>query len=622
MNMGVLKLNELPVFDMPDIYKKDVWDIQNMDIFKNSTKKQQENWKKRSNVTNYYIDFRLCKNTVIREELKYVFYDILSNSKATISGYGEYYDYFKILCKYINDKAMNKKSVLDISNTDFCFYLENTLNIRTKCKDGTIINKDMEKVDWYRPSRKMTFLGRCQQIIKDYNEKDIPEYEKDYWKLKNMGFVEIEENKNNIRNLDFRNIKQSSMKAILKKYCYLNLSAITTSSVSRKLGAIKEFCDFLHNEYPDIEYFNQVDREIIENYYLFLRIESNHSDHHRNFLICELHAFIDTGILEGYENFFTYNPTFTNDWAFKKKKQSKFFTDEEMKNIISVIPKLPPIYGQIIYTLIITGCRISEILFLEPSMLITDSSGAYMLKIFQTKTKKEYIKPIPTALANVLQKEIQQNRKKFNCEPKYIFLDDNNTPYSYHVVMTQVNKYFYELDVLDKDNERLRFKSHRFRATLATNLISSGNDASTVGKLLGQNQLDSLTYYATIKDKVAQEQLAPRLNKVNALIKNIGHIKDYKEEEITGIPLCNGYCSMNSQMGICSKANACLTCSMFVPSPQFLNHYILQLQETEATIKIAEANDMDLLLSKSLVTKEALENIISKVKQMEDNHNE
>lgn len=54
---------------------------------------------------------------------------------------------------------------------------------------------------------------------------------------------------------------------------------------------------------------------------------------------------------------------------------------------------------------------------------------------------------------------------------------------------------------------------------------------------------------------------------------------------------------------------------MFVPSIQFLNGYYLQLQEIEATIKIAEVNGYVMMLKKARMEKESLEKIIAKLEE-------
>ena len=60
--------------------------------------------------------------------------------------------------------------------------------------------------------------------------------------------------------------------------------------------------------------------------------------------------------------------------------------------------------------------------------------------------------------------------------------------------------------------------------------------------------------------------------------------------------------------------NTCLNCPMFIPSQQFINSYELQLQETLATIAIAQSCGYEKLLENSLETKKQLESILSKLK--------
>ena len=78
--------------------------------------------------------------------------------------------------------------------------------------------------------------------------------------------------------------------------------------------------------------------------------------------------------------------------------------------------------------------------------------------------------------------------------------------------------------ILDRDGKPLHCNTHRFRATLATNLLNSGYDVETTGKLLGQKCLKSLGYYANVTNEKAKEQLKGRLEKDDLLISNIGKI--------------------------------------------------------------------------------------------------
>ena len=80
------------------------------------------------------------------------------------------------------------------------------------------------------------------------------------------------------------------------------------------------------------------------------------------------------------------------------------------------------------------------------------------------------------------------------------------------------------------------------------------------------------------------------------------------------VALCNGFCSKNPITSPCAKANACYSCSLFIPSKEFINMYEIQLTEIEATIQIAELNGYELMLEKALEDKKNLLNVINKLK--------
>lgn len=124
----------------------------------------------------------------------------------------------------------------------------------------------------------------------------------------------------------------------------------------------------------------------------------------------------------------------------------------------------------------------------------------------------------------------------------------------------------------------------------------------------------SLSYYATATNQALQEQMQTYLKKQSILINNIGKIdnlviEDYKN----AIPLCNGWCCKPPELGVYEKINACLNCSQFNPSSQFLLNYKLQLSDVEAGLSIAVANNYTRMIEKYESQKESLEKIISEL---------
>lgn len=601
---------------MPEQYKKDIWNIKEWDIYKRATENQKEIWNRNSSSTNEKINFTLCDNLFIREELKYVMFIIIKND-CKVSTLANNYNYFKTLCKFINNE--NKyNSLIDYENSSYESYFIVKLKRKISIKDSDYITQNMEKEKHTRKNLSITFFYRCIEILKDYRDKDLPLMERNIWKKEQI--FSINPNNKFRSNLDFSSVKQESIKLTIKEFCRYELTVKKNTTVTNALIYLKNFTEWLYDYDSKIEYLSQLNRNIMERFFLYLRVESGCSDDYINHCILELKVFFETLQLLELENIPKKTLIIPNDYNLKSKKESKYFTDEEARNITNAMKYMTKTDAKIVFCLKTTGCRISEVLNLKPTQIIKNDDGEYSLNIYQEKVKREYLKSIPKQTAAVLFSEIDKNKKYLGIEPEYVFLTDNNTPILYDPFLKRINKVFYEHQVKDKDGKLLRFQTHRFRATVATNLINAGYGAKETAKLLGHSNLKSLTHYIHIHDETVLKQLAPRLAKDHALIKNIDLMGKNASIEPTekdvGVPLCNGWCIRDvASLGTCKKANACLSCGLFKPSIEYLNNYEMQLSNVLDTIEIAKANNMEVLLKKNLKLKEELETIIKTVKE-------
>lgn len=612
--MTVLKIKRieaLPIFDMPDIYKADKWDVMEWDKYKNSTPSNQKSWKARSNISDNKLNFTIIENLNIREEMKYVMYFLYEVKNVSITTFAEYYDRMKALAEYI--KTLNVSSVLDINTNDFEIFIANKGN-KLSIENGSAV-KGMEIKKQSRNSRFVTFINYAKQILEDYYTKDIPEREKLIWHYDKLPC------KKGIapgKTLDFREIKSKEFTKQAQDFCYSLLSSVTFVTVYNYLASLKVFFFWLES-HPNIEYLNQVDRDLIEDFFLYLRTESAMSSRQLNQSILNLKKFFEWGQLFKIENMPQQSLILVQDYTFKTKKDSKHLTDKEMEGIITIISKMPNIYAKIVYVLIFTGMRISELLLLSVDSIARNEDGSYYLNLHQYKTEKDYIKMLDEKPARIILNEIKKNKERFD-DVKYVFVSDKNKPLTLSAVNKAIKKAIIENDIKGRDGKLLNVTTHMFRATLATKLLSTGKEPELVAKLLGQSCLASLSHYATIDPKTAKEQLAPRIAKDEVIIRNIFKMESEKEEiPETAIPLCNGFCCKQPETGICKKANTCLNCPMFIPSIQFITSYELQLQEIEATIAIAKTCGYTKMLENCLETKKTLEDII---KRLEEKRNE
>lgn len=618
MAIQQLKIQQnIPNFNLPEKYSSDLWDVLTWEENQNICKNYRNAWKARSSVTDYKLDFTLVKDVSLREEFKYVLYYFYEEKKIVLQTFAEYYDRFKVLAEYVN--SIKFTSLLDI--TDLSDYEKFIAKRGHKLivSNGTGI-RGMEFVEETRNSRFITFLTYAQEILEEYYMKDVPERERLVWRYEKLPCKKGHAPQ---KNLDFRNIKNKAFQKNAQDFCWFLLSKVTFETVCNYLLAIKIFVNWLGDKYPEFNKLNQINRDIIEEYFLYLRTETEWSGIKINSSILNLKKFFEWGQLTNVENMPQNNLILAQDYNFKTEKSSKYLTDEEMKGIISIIPKMPNLYGKIIYLLIFTGIRISELLNLKVDSLKEKANGSYVLEIYQYKTEKYYSKPLDERAAKIISNEIQKNRERFGKENvKYVFVNDKNESITSGTINKTLKKVIIENNIKGRDGELLHVTTHMFRATLSTKLMSAGKDPKLVAKLLGQSTLSSLSHYATVDLEAAKQQLAPRIAKDQVLISNIWKTENDKEEiPETAIPLCNGFCNKDIETGICKKATACLSCPMFIPSIQFINSYELQLQETEATIAVAKANGYTKLLENSIETKKQLESILEKLKELEDKKN-
>lgn len=604
---------KLPIFDIPDKYKDDEWSVKEWDIYKNAPAKRRSDWNLRSKNTDNVFKFSLCSNPFIAEEFKYFMYQLIEVKRVTITTFSEYYDRYKILSTYVNTYMADSESILELEDLSlFEFYLS------TQKKAGAdegipakFISQEFQRAS--KKSRFSTFLTYAQSIIKQYYEKDLPETKKTIWHPNRFPFCKgLDADKT----LDFSIIKNPVTMKNVQDFCLHKLHAITFNAVYAYLFDIKLFIRWLDENHP-LNKLSDLTRDILEEYFIWVRTSSGYNSHKANVSILNLKVFLDWGQLLEKKDMPDQPLIMRNDYVLKTKKESRYLTDSEVKGLLNVLPQMPKLYGRMVYCLLFLGMRFSELAKLDVNAIKKNDDDTYYLDLWQYKTQAVNEKPVFENTLKIMAAEIERNKKRFGEDNvKYVFVTDQNTPVANGTLNDNINKVLTKNNVLGRDGKILHVTTHRFRATVATNLISEGVSVDVAAQLLGQTTLSSLSHYATVANDVVKEQLKPRLEKDEMLIRNIGKGKDMAEViPEKSVALCNGYCGKSPLTTPCAKANACFNCSMFIPSIQFLNAYHIQLLEIEATIKVAEANNYDMMLKKALREKVALEKIIEKLEK-------
>lgn len=605
MEQIITKLQKLPQFNLIEPYNKDIWDICNWALYKNAPIKQKQSWIFRSNVMNNNMDFTLCKNLDIREEAKYFAYYVLNTRKVSLGTFADYADKFKLFFSYVNIHDFT--SVLDIDCDDYNEYIASS---HKKMTDNGSAFINGEKKHIQKQNRLFTFLETFQTIIFRYLESLKPLRERDFW-----DYHEFAPNELYGRNLDFTGIIQPIMRQEAKNFLHFKIANFSSPTVAKYLHDITIFCHWLYEYDESMEDFKSVDRDILEEYFLFLRAESDFSQQSINENILELSVMFEYGLINENEHFPSI-PLFLNtDYAFKTKHRADFYTAEEIVSIFSIIKYLPKSYGKILMILLHCGMRISEVLHLPIDCLKYENGQPY-IKIYMYKTERNNKVPINDHVHKIIKSQIAETKKDFP-DAKYVFLNDSGNPIQYSTFIKYVKKILIEHNILGRDGKPLDFRTHRFRTTKATELINSGHDPQIAANMLGQKSLSSLSYYTTATNMSLNEYMQEYLQKESLLINAIGQmdgliLEDYKNTT----PLCNGWCCRPTELGLCDKANACLSCSQFRPSLLHLTNYKSQLAEVKASLAVAKENGYTRMIERCEKDKKALEDIISKLEVM------
>lgn len=524
----------------------------------------------------------------------------------------------KHIIRFINQSYPDNTSLLDVPDEDYvAFLLNNNIIKSAKAKDGTRINGNMEIVPVKRVNRTATILQRIRKVITEYHERNIPEQKKDFWVTKNFPFVKDMSTQRH--NLDFKDIPQPYIKEQLKEYCYFKLKAAQkTGNIYQTLSRIKVFAKWLYEFSPEYKDFSNLDRDIIEEYLGWLRIESGFQTYQINNHILALKIFLEECLQLEYENIPTIPLILSKDYRFKRVRKVEYYSKEKMRRINAVIAEFPPVYATILYCFQVLALRMSDLMTLTPDMIqkVYDEEDATLFR-FQIKTHHSISICLEESDYMLLMDQYEESKSLYGENVKYIFADGPDSYISQLTVSRNLNKLFYDYKIMGDDGNILRFKSHKFRATKATLLIASGFGAVEGKKALGHSGLQSLSFYTSVQFQVIIDSLRPFVNKTEVLINNIGKIKDIRTEEFeNALSLCNGWCCRPTSLGVCEHANYCLSCDLFKPDIRHKNYYELQLQELEATLEVSKNIKNELLEKKTLADIEKLKKIIERVDEL------
>ena len=271
-----------------------------------------------------------------------------------------------------------------------------------------------------------------------------------------------------------------------------------------------------------------------------------------------------------------------------------------------------------------TGLRQKDARLLPPDCVVSDARDAPYLRYFNHKMNREAMVPITPEMAQAL---AEHRAAVLTQHPETTFLfaridphrgRSTPTPPGTTAVGVALTQWLADCDVRDQHGHPVHVTPHQFRHTLGTRLINNDVPQDVVQRLLDHSSPEMTAHYARLHDTTVREHWE-RARKVNidgqdvtagedSPLADAAWMNHHLSRATMALP--NGYCGLPLQQN-CPHANACLTCPVFITTPEFLDQHRQQLAHTQQVLAGARANNQLRLAESNQRVADNLTNIIT-----------
>ena len=251
--------------------------------------------------------------------------------------------------------------------------------------------------------------------------------------------------------------------------------------------------------------------------------------------------------------------------------------------------------------LIRCGLRIGDASRAAFDCVVRDSDGAPYLRYVNRKMKREALVPIDEEVEQTIIEQQQRILRRWPDGSPWLFPaprmnPDGRKPLTTHSYRGQLRDWLQRCDVRDEHGRPVHLNPHQWRHTFGTRLINRDVPQEVVRVLLDHSSGDMTAHYARLHDTTVRRHWE-KARKVNAKGETViidpggplaeaNWAKQRLGRATQALP--NGFCMLPA-VKTCPHANACLTCPMFVTTPEFLPQHREQRQQVLQIITAAEA---------------------------------
>ncbi|MCX4597550.1 site-specific integrase [Streptomyces sp. NBC_01549] len=425
------------------------------------------------------------------------------------------------------------------------------------------------------------------------------EFPRDVWELRRLG---IEGTRARLR---FDRITQPWLREPAKRFVRWRLSigrSINQAVVD--ILALNRFSGFLADPRVAADKLTRVDRTVLERYLADLA-QDPRSTHSRSRDIGSLNAFFNAVRRHGWDQSLPANATFyPDDFPRPDKRLPRALAEHVMAQVEQPanLDRWHNPDGRVL-TLILMRCglRVGDACNLAFDCIIRDADGAAYVRYLNRKMKREALVPIDEEVENEITTQQQRVLDRWPSGSRWLFPaprmnPDGTRPLTTHSYRGQLDLWLERCYVRDEHGRAVHLTPHQWRHTFGTRLINRDVPQEVVRVLLDHSSGEMTAHYARLHDTTVRRHWE-KARKVNIQGESVtvdpqGPLAEatWAKQRLGRVTqaLPNGYCGLPVQK-TCPHANACLTCPMFVTTPEFLPQHREQRQQLLQIVSAAQA---------------------------------
>lgn len=426
------------------------------------------------------------------------------------------------------------------------------------------------------------------------------EYDRDVWRLKELG-IECDYR----ATISFDDIPQLWLKKLAKRWtCWRLASGLSPSTASNGAKALARFGQFLAAS--SIERMAQVDRRLVERYLADLHAEGLSTGVHRD-RIGQLNTFLSAIRRHGWDaRLPTTAVLFPEDYPATAQRLPRALSElvmAQLERTDNLDRWNHPEFRLITVILMRCGLRITDAIKLPRNCIVFDRDQAPYLRYLNHKMKREALVPIDEELQHLIIEQQQRARAQWPDGAPLLFPSPRRNlqgrqPLRGAGYRQALRRWLRRCDIRDEQRRPVHLTPHQWRHTLGTRLINRDVPQEVVRRILDHDSHQMTAHYARLSDTTIRRHWE-QARKVNihgesvtldpaGILAEAAWAKQRIGRATQALP--NGYCGLPVQQS-CPHANACLSCPMFITTPEFLPQHHQQRRQVLQIISAAEARD-------------------------------